>query len=117
MSKKFTLDDIRTAAEREYGNTELELDGHTVVLLNPLRMEKAKRDELMELQKELDAEKDESAEDTDQEEVLDAMFLLIAQTEGQGRHVSRTLNLAEKVTVLNLYGKEAELGEASDSQS
>jgi hypothetical protein len=115
MSKKFTLDDIRAAADKQYGNTELELDGHAVNLLNPLRMEKAKREELMELQKELDAQ-DEGVEEKDQEEVIDAMFLIIAETEGQGRQVIRTLNLAEKVTVLNMYGQEAELGEASDSQ-
>ena len=46
----FSLDDIRAAADRQYGSTDIQVTEDMVTsLLNPLRMGKAKRDALYEL--------------------------------------------------------------------
>jgi hypothetical protein len=116
MSKIITLDAIREAADKKYGSTIIPVGEHRVELLNPLRMEKAKRDELIKLQETLNAEPEEGAEEIDQEQVIDTMFRLIAKTEGQANKLIAALDLAERVTVFELYQGEAELGEASDSQ-
>ncbi|MGL5825560.1 MAG: phage tail assembly protein [Nocardioides sp.] len=121
MSKTFTLDDIRDAADKKYGSTVFELGDHKVELLNPLRMEKEKRAELVKLQEESQArakasEAGEDVEERDEEQDIDGMLMLIAATEGQAREMIRALNLAEKMAAFELYSSEAEPGEASRSQ-
>lgn len=118
---KFTLDDIKAAAERKYGALELDIDGHEVRLLNPLKMSSENRKALIAKQEELNAqdearENGEEVPEVDQEVVLDDMLKLIAATEGQAKHLIRHLDLAEKATVFGMYQEHTELGEASASQ-
>ena len=73
MSNTFTLDDIRTAAEAKYGSTDIQLgDGSTCKLLNPLRLPKDKRTELVALQ---EAQSEDGA---DTEELLAQTLVLVA---------------------------------------
>lgn len=118
---KFTLADIKAAAERKFGALELDIDGHAVKLLNPLKMSAENRAALLKKQEELNAQEEareagEEVADVDQEQVIDDMLKLIAETEGQASQLLRALDLAEKVTVFELYQEHTELGEASASQ-
>src|SRR5690606_42166197 len=71
----YTLDDIRAAADAKYGSTDIELDEKTTVhLLNPLRLPKDKRAELMKIQDVLDRD----GSDVDQEEALTNALRLVA---------------------------------------
>ena len=110
MSNIVTLDQIREAAERKYGATEVVLgEGNTVTLVNVMRLPKEKRDRLMEVQRGL---KDD--EDADQEAGLREILRLVAENDD---HADRLLSavgddLASLVTVFELYSKGTELGEA-----
>lgn len=115
---KFTLDDIREAAEKKYGSYDIEIaEGEEVSLLNPMRMSKAKRAELGALQKRLSAlgESEEDAlEGVDEESVIDEMLTLVAASPVQAKKLLKALNgdLAMKVTIFNQYGEQTQAGEA-----
>ena len=113
----FTLDNIREAAEAKYGATEIEVGSRTVRLLNPLRLSKAKRNELMALQGKLDAEATDGEEPVDQEELLSGAIRLVCETSGQADCLLDEINgdLAVLAQVFETYGKGTQLGEASAS--
>lgn len=119
---KFTLDDIRAAAEEQYGSTDIEMaDGSEVKLLNPMRLTKAKRVALAKLQEKMSAasEAEEGElEEVDEEEIVDEMFTLIAATEAQAKKLLKALggDLAQKIALFNMYGEKTQVGEASASQ-
>ena len=103
-SNSFTLDDIRAAAEKKYGHTEIQ----GVVLLNPLRLSKDARDNLMALQ-------DKLGEDgADQEALLKECIVTVARD----RYAAEALvnqpeiDLAMLVTIFEFYSKETDAGEA-----
>lgn len=111
---KFTLDDIREAAEKKYGSFDIELpDGETVSLLNPMRMDKAKRKELGALQERLNA-LSESEESVDEESVVEEMLTLVAASPAQAKRLLKALgdDMAMKITVFNQYGESTQAGEA-----
>ena len=70
----FTLDDIRAAAEAKYGSTDIDLgDGQILVMVNPLRLPKHKREALQAVQN--------SAEDEgrDQGDVMREAIRIVAE--------------------------------------
>lgn len=103
-SNSFTLDDIRAAADKKYGHTEI----NGVILLNPLRLPKPSRDALMALQ-------DKMGEDNaDQEALLKECIVTVAKD----RYAAEALvnqpemDLAMLVTIFEFYTKETDAGEA-----
>lgn len=107
----FSLDSIRDAAEAKYGSIDIVFGEHTAVLLNPLRLSKAKRTELVNLQTEMEAE------GSDQEECLTKGLRLVCATEGQADRLLDAIggDLAVLAEVFDTYGKGTQAGEASAS--
>lgn len=111
----FTVDSIREKANKEYASTEIELeDKSVVVLLNPLRLTKAKRKKLMSIQDTLD----EDEEAKDQEDVLADAIRLIAESSDQADALLEEFggDLASLATIFSLYTESTQAGEASASQ-
>ncbi|MEU2111517.1 phage tail assembly protein [Streptomyces sp. NPDC019507] len=108
----FSLDDIRAAAERKYGSTDIEFGGETVRLLNPLRLSKARRDELLALQDQL------GKEDSDQAEVLSKAIRTVAESEKIADKLLTEVggDLAILAEIFGHYGESTQVGEASASQ-
>jgi hypothetical protein len=104
MANTFTLDDIRAAADKKYGHTKI----GDVVLLNPLRLPKAKREELVALQEKL------SEDDAEQEKLLADAIRLVAQNSEKAESLLSEIgeDLALLVTVFEKYSGEVQVGEA-----
>lgn len=117
-TEEITLDWIRQTAEAKYGDTpiRLEADKPPVKLLNPLRLPKESRKELIALQEKLNA--DETSSD-EQEELMHQMVMLVAESPSKGRALLRACgdDLAMLVVILEKYGEGTQMGEASASQS
>ena len=116
----FTLDDIRSAAEAKYGATVIENvgpDNRDVRLLNPLRLSKERRTELMSLQSKLDVDPKNGEEAVDQEEILSGAIRLVAESDDQADALLSEINgdLAVLAQVFETYGNGTQLGEASAS--
>lgn len=110
---KFTLDDIRDAAEKKYGATVIDVDGQEVELVNALRLKKGDRQALVALQDKLEAE------GADQEELLKEALRTVAKTKTQANRLIGAIgdDLAVLAEVFERYTGDSELGEASPSQS
>lgn len=109
----FSLDDIRAAADKKYGHTEIPMgDGSSVRLVNALRLPKEKRDQLTSIQDQM------SAEGADQVEVLSSAVRLIAESDEQADRLLNALDgdLALLVQTFAFYTEGTEAGEASGSQ-
>ena len=109
----FSLDDIRAAAEAKYGSTDIDLgDGQTLVLVNPLRLPKEKRDALSAIQ--------DTAEDdgVDQGDVMRDAIRIVAQSQSMAEKFIGIAgdDLALLATVFATYTEGAQVGEASASQ-
>jgi len=118
MTKSFTLDDIRAAAEAKYGNFPVTLDDGVVVkLLNPLQMTKARREALIAEQGRLNS--DDENETVDQEQVLESILTIVAENPEAGAKLVAALdgNLALLVTTFENYSRAVQVGEASASVS
>ncbi|MEU0674469.1 phage tail assembly protein [Streptomyces sp. NPDC006172] len=110
----FSLDNIRAAAEAKYGSTDIELaDGFVVRLLNPLRLSKADRTELLTIQTKLDGE------DVDQEAVLSEAITLVAENKTAAKRLLDEVgsDLAVLAQIFDAYGTGTQVGEAVASQS
>jgi hypothetical protein len=112
---KFTLDDIRAAAEAKYADTEVRYgdDPFDVCkLVNPLRLPKDKRAQLTGMQAELDAdsEKDEVA-------ILERTIRLVAASEGHAEQLIAKINgdLTVLSQLFSTYAEGVQAGEASAS--
>jgi hypothetical protein len=69
----YELDDIKKAAEKKYGSTNIKIGGGVeVVLLNPLKLSKATRKKLSQVQENLD----EGADEVDA--LVEALKLIVA---------------------------------------
>ncbi|WP_394615882.1 phage tail assembly protein [Lentzea sp. JNUCC 0626] len=112
----FSLDDIRAAADRKYGSTDITVEDTTVRLLNPLRMKKAQRDKLIGVQKEMEAGTDE-AEDVDQVAVFQQALRIVAQTPAQAKLLIDAIgdDLGVLAEVFERYTEGQSVGEASSS--
>ena len=111
---KFTLDNIRKAAQAKYGSTEITLDDEFVVeLQNPLRLPKSKRAELAGLQARLDAG------DLDQEDVLATTVHLVAKSEAAATRLLDEVgdDLTVLVEIFKEYSEGTQAGEASASEN
>ncbi|MEV5136247.1 phage tail assembly protein [Streptomyces syringium] len=108
----YSLDDIRTAAEAKYGSTDIELGDETIRLLNPLRLPKATRKELTQLQDLM------AGEDADQEELLSEAIRLVAEHPKAADKLLTAVNgdLAVLAEIFDHYGKGTQVGEASASR-
>ncbi|WP_405056964.1 phage tail assembly protein [Kribbella sp. NBC_01505] len=109
----FTLDDIRAAAEKKYGATNIPLgNGRVCKLLNPLRLSKENRAALMAKQDELESE------DADQEAILSDSLKLVAENANDAKALLKELggDLAMLAIVFEKYNESTQLGEASSSQ-
>lgn len=117
MSNHFSLDDIRAAAEAKYGSLRIDLDpnGKYLELLNPLKLDKGKRAELMALQKNTN---DEDATE-DQEETFSEMIRVAASNRDIAEEFLGMVggDLTVLAEVLERYGKLVQVGEASASAS
>jgi hypothetical protein len=110
----FSLDSIRAAAEAKYGSTDIELgDGFVVRLLNPLRLPKEKRAELLKIQEKLDGD------DVDQELVLADAVRLVADNEKAAEKLLSEVgsDLAVLAQIFATYSEGTQVGEASASES
>ncbi|MBQ0949246.1 MULTISPECIES: phage tail assembly protein [unclassified Streptomyces] len=108
----FTLDNIRAAADAKYGSTDIEVDEKTTVhLLNPLRLPKEKRDQLVALQDKMD---DDGA---DQEKVISDALRLVADHPKKAEALLTAVggDLAVLAQIFETYGKGSQVGEASAS--
>lgn len=113
MATKFTLDDIKAAAEAKYGSTDLELsDGTEVVLLNPLRLPKQKRDELTKIGELLEDD------DADQAEIFANALRLAAKSKSAVEKLIEEVDgdLAVLAQIFEAYTGATQSGEASASQ-
>lgn len=113
MATNFSLDDIRAAAEAKYGSTDIELgDGTVVVLLNPLRLPKLKRDQLTKIGELLE---DENA---DQAEVFADALRLAAKNKASVEALIEEVDgdLAILAQIFEAYTGATQSGEASASQ-
>lgn len=108
----YSLDDIRAAAERKYGSTDISLGDDTVRLLNPLRLPKARRDALLALQEEM------GNDDADQAELLAQAIRTIAESEKAAEKLLEAVDgdLAILAEIFGHYGESTQVGEASASQ-
>ncbi|MCY0933629.1 phage tail assembly protein [Streptomyces sp. H34-S4] len=104
----YTLDDIRAAAEAKYGATEINFGSDLCRLLNPLRLSKEKRAELLSIQDQLDGE------DADQEEVLSQAIRLVAESPQAATKLLKAVgsDLAILAEIFETYGKGTQVGEA-----
>ena len=115
MSFTVTLDDIKEAAEKRFGNVEVPLDESTVVVLrNPLRLSDEERAELVGMQDRAN----EAEESEDQSKYFEEMLLIVADSKTKARRLIDSFNgdLTEMVTLVQLYQEHTQMGEASPSQ-
>jgi hypothetical protein len=108
----YTLDDIRAAAEAKYGSTDITLSDGVVRLLNPLRLKKGNREELLAVQDKL------NADGADQEHLLAEALTLVAETPAAAKRLLKALDgdLAMLVEVFGRYSEGTQAGEASASR-
>ncbi|MEU5403713.1 phage tail assembly protein [Streptomyces sp. NPDC005963] len=108
----FSLDDIRAAADAKYSSTDIYVDEKTTVhLLNPLRLPKEKRQRLVGLQDELERDGSE------QEQVIADAIRLVADHPKKAEALLAVVgdDLAVLAEIFEVYGKGAQVGEASAS--
>lgn len=107
----FSLDDIRAAAEAKYGATEINFGTDVCRLLNPLRLSKEKRAELLKIQDQMDGE------DVDQEEMLAGAIRLVAESQPAANKLLKAVgsDLAVLAQIFQTYGDGTQAGEASAS--
>ena len=106
----FSLDDIRAAAEKKYGATVIDLDdGASITLLNPLRVSKENREELLALEKE---------EDLDVEDSTKRALELMVKSPGDYKRLITNFgdDLGMLATIMETHTASSQVGEASASQ-
>lgn len=115
MSKNFTLDDIREAAEKKYGSVFITVEDTEVELVNVLRLKKDKRDIIMNLAK--DSEDDDNDIDATRDKLLEGLRAA-CRTKTQGDVLVEALgdDTALVAEVFAHYTKDTQAGEASPSQ-
>ena len=102
------LDEIREAVESKYQTLDIEVGGRTVVLLNPIRLPKNKRDQLAAIQKEIG---DEGADTLD---CMKRMLKTVIEKPADAKVLLDQLgdDLAMYAEVVSQYGKRTQVGEA-----
>lgn len=120
MGKQVTLADIKAEADRQYG--DLEVDG--VALRSIMRLSGEKKAKASALLKELqflqEAEKAEATfEDTNiaARGVMTDLLVVVAATQAPAKALCAKLDDAELLTLVQMYIKATQPGEASSSES
>ena len=111
LMSNFTLDDFRAAADKKYGSLTIALpDGSEVELLNVIRLPKAKRDALRDIQ-------ETSTEDLDEDAMLKQTISLVCKSEAQANRLFEQVgdDLAVLASILEAYQEKSDLGNASRS--
>lgn len=105
------LADAQAAADKKYAPLGVELDDRTVVLRAPLRLSKEERQTLVEA---TNAEEAEDPIDT-----IEAAFRIVIADKDDAEALINAIggDLAVAIEVFNAFSKEAQLGEASSSES
>jgi hypothetical protein len=114
MSNNFTLDDIRKAADKKYGSTEIGLgEGEVVVLLNPLRLPKEKRDVLGDIGSRLEED------GADQAAIMADALRAAAKSASKVEKLIEAIDgdLAILMELFERYTDGTQAGEASASES
>lgn len=106
------LDEIRAEADAEYVSYDINVGGKSVRLLNPLRMSKANRKRLGDLQESL------KVDGVDQEAVLRDMLSCVVETKANLKVLTDAIgdDLALLVRIFANYSKATRVGEASVSR-
>lgn len=106
---KFTLADIREAAEKKYGPFVIELEDGDVTLVNPLKMSKANRKKLTAL---------DDGDDSDVDEKL-AATIRLATTPAEAKRLLAAVgdDLPTLAQIVRDWTATAQAGEASPSAS
>lgn len=116
----FTLDDIHDAAQKKYADTELDIKGEQVILVNALRLSKEKRKKFTDAAKELEVTEDEEGNEVevDMEAFLRKTIRAVAKTGSQADTLLEEIgdDVAAMLAVFDLYKNKTDLGEASASQ-
>lgn len=125
---KLTLDDINKATDEKYESLEIEdADGQTVKLRNPLRLPKFERDALLALAKDEESEGKKDKKDEEKDEEVDeaktlARFKELLLIPADHKKVLEGIfevwgdDLSIYMTVVDMYMKGVQAGEASPSQ-
>ena len=108
----YDLDDIRAAAEKRYASVEIKFNGRTVELLNPLRMERSKREALVGLQERMNASQEDPSADTGA--MLEEGIMLVAGDAAGAKALLKDIDgdLAVLAMVFNSYIEGTQAGEA-----
>lgn len=106
----FTLDDIREAADQQYGSTDIAVGDTPVKLLNVLRLSKEKRAEFTAVQKRLTS--DDNVED--QADILADAIRVLAETKAQATTLLDAVgdDLALLAQIFKSYSEGTSAGEA-----
>lgn len=118
MAIQFTLDDIRTAAEKKYGDVEITCStGEVCVMRNALRLEPEERKTLADLQDMMGNDSDDAVE-MDQAKILAEVIILIAKGDS-GHQLVKDANgdLTILSEILSAYREGTQVGEASTSDN
>lgn len=110
--KTITLDSIREAVEAKYASYDVEYaEGKVVRLLNAIRIDKDKRDKLLDLQRAL---KEDGA---DQAALLADCLRAVADNKARADELIKAVNgdLAILMELFSEYSKATQVGEASAS--
>ena len=115
----FTLDDIRSAADKKYASTEIKVSEEmTVVLLNPMKLCKEKREALVAINSELIVpEGEEPNPDMDQVDIFQRAIALVAAAPEQAKALLDLVgdDLSVLAEIFETYGQAQQAGEASAS--
>jgi predicted HAD superfamily phosphohydrolase len=101
----FSLDEIREAADKKFGHTDIQVGDTNVRLVNALQLPKEKREALSKLQDD---------EDLEQADLFAAMVRIVARSEHEASVLLDAVgdNVAYLVGIFEAYNKSTELGEA-----
>lgn len=115
----FTLDDIRAAAEKKYGDLTIPLPEGDAVLVNVLRLSKDKRKALKEVQTKAEADAEDPETDSDEGDVLRESVRIVTQTKEQADRLLAEVgdDLTMLAVIFEQYTGDTEMGEASASQN
>jgi hypothetical protein len=105
----FKLDDIRAAADRKYGSTDIDLgNGRTLVMRNALRLDKKTRDQLTAMQESMEAK------DADHVAILGECIRMVATHAPDADELLNLIDgdLAILMEIFESYTKGTEVGEA-----
>lgn len=118
MSKTFTLDNFRDAAEAKYGSLPIEHEGETFSLRNVLRLPSADRKAISSAQ---DDVKGEDGEDADEDKALESLRKIVRIAADKKKPADKFLEAVGEdagilMVIIEQYMEDTQVGEASPSQ-